>query len=283
LALAVGILCIGFSAIFVKLANTTGDVVGFFRLGIATLVLTIPVWLNWRRGRAKLPRGAIGLGLLGGLTFTADIGMWNTALTMIDAGTATLLGNTAPIWVALGAWFIFREKLHPTYWLGLALALCGAGVIVGLDAFLGMDTGLGNLLGVLTGVSYGAYQLVTQRAREHIDSLTYTWLFSGVGALAFLALSLLLRHPLVGLPTRSYFALLGLGLISHVGGWVLINYAFGHLRASLASVTLLGQPIVTALVAMPLLGEMPGVWHVGGGLMVLAGIYVVHRGTPLSK
>jgi drug/metabolite transporter (DMT)-like permease len=189
-----------------------------------------------------------------------------------------LLGNTAPIWVGLGAWLIFREKPHSTYWLGLALALGGAALIIGLDALLGTENGLGNLLGMLTGISYGAYQLVTRRAREHIDNLTYTWLFSATGALVFLVISPALGHSLVGLPAKSYLALLGLGLFSHLGGWLLINYAFGRLRASLVSVTLLGQPVFTALVAIPLLGETPTVWHVVGGLIVLAGIYVVHRG-----
>lgn len=277
LALGIGILCIGFSAIFVKLANTTGDVVGFYRMGSAALALTVPVAISWRRGRVRLPRKAIGLGLLGGLTFAGDIWLWNTALMMIQAGTATLLGNTAPIWVALGTWLIFREKLRSTYWLGLALALGGAALIIGIDALLGMETSLGNLLGLLTGISYGTYQLVTRCARECIDNLTYTWLFSAVGAFIFLFLSLVLDHPLLGLPTSSYLALLGLGLFSHVGGWLLINYAFGRLRASLVSVTLIGQPIVTALIAMPLLGETPGIWHVIGGLTALTGIYVVYR------
>lgn len=278
LALTGGIVCIGFSAIFVKFANTTGDVVGFYRLAIAALALTPPVVLNWRRGKARLPRGAVKLGVLAGLAFAADIGFWNTALTMISAATATLLGNTAPIWVGLGAWLIFRERPRSTYWLGLALALGGAALIIGLDALLGMGNGLGNLLGVLTGISYGAYQLVTRRAREHIDNLTYTWLFSATGALVFLIISPVLGHSLIGLPAKSYLALLGLGLFSHLGGWLLINYAFGRLSASLVSVTLLGQPIFTALVAIPLLDETPTIWHAVGGLIALVGIYVVHRG-----
>jgi drug/metabolite transporter (DMT)-like permease len=68
-----------------------------------------------------------------------------------------------------------------------------------------------------------------------------------------------------------------LGLITHMSGWLLINYAFGHLPASLASVTLLAQPIITTLVALPILGETPKPWHIVGGLITLIGIYTVHR------
>jgi drug/metabolite transporter (DMT)-like permease len=282
-ALVTGVLCIGFSPIFVKLANTTGDVVGFYRLAIATLVMSVPLIVHWRRGNARLPRRILGWGVLAGLFFALDLGVWNTSLTMTTASTATLLGNTAPIWVGLGAWLIFRERLRPAYWLGLVIALCGAALIVGVDS---VDTNgakntsmviLGNLLAASASVAYAGYQLTTQHTRQHIDNLTYMWLFSGVGAVVLLGVSLALGHPLTGLPASSYQALLGLALVTHILGWLLINYAFGYLRASLVSVTLLGQPIVATLAAMPILGEWPGLWHVVGGVVTLAGIYVVHR------
>jgi drug/metabolite transporter (DMT)-like permease len=57
-----------------------------------------------------------------------------------------------------------------------------------------------------------------------------------------------------------------------VGGWLSINYALGHIRASVASVSLLGQPVVTALISVPLLNEALSWAQIGGGLLVLAGI-----------
>lgn len=278
LALAAGILCIGFAPIFIKLAKTTGDVVGAYRMGIAALVMSIPAIVNWRRGGARLPREALEWAVLGGVCFASDIAVWGTALTMTTASTATLLGNTAPIWVALGAWWLYREELHSAYWLGLGVALGGAAMIIGVDGFNGTPVAmLGNLLAMLAGVAYAAYQLVTQRVRQQIDNLTYMWLFSAVGGIMLVGVSLSLDNPLTGLPPSSLRALLALSLVTHIGGWLLINYAFGHLRASLVSVTLLGQPIVATLLAMPILGEMPGPWHIAGGVITLAGIYLVHR------
>jgi drug/metabolite transporter (DMT)-like permease len=68
-----------------------------------------------------------------------------------------------------------------------------------------------------------------------------------------------------------------MGLFSQLGGWLAINYALGHLRAAPVSVSLLGQAVVTTLLAMPLLGEFPAPNQVLGGVLVLAGIYVVNR------
>ncbi len=65
--------------------------------------------------------------------------------------------------------------------------------------------------------------------------------------------------------------------MTQVLGYLAINYALGVLPASIVSPTLLAQPVVTALLAGPLLGEWLNVWQVAGGLAVLSGIYLVHR------
>ncbi|MDD2197146.1 MAG: EamA family transporter [Bacteroidales bacterium] len=72
-------------------------------------------------------------------------------------------------------------------------------------------------------------------------------------------------------------ALSGLGLISHFFGWLSINYALGHLKGTNVSVTLLSQSIVTALVAIPVLGESLSMNQIVGGLLVLSGVYYVNR------
>ncbi|MDQ3928056.1 MAG: DMT family transporter, partial [Chloroflexota bacterium] len=75
----------------------------------------------------------------------------------------------------------------------------------------------------------------------------------------------------------QYLSLVALALISHVLGWLAINYALGHLPASLTAVTLLLQPVMTALLAVPLLGEGLSLYQAGGGVLVLLGIYIVVR------
>jgi drug/metabolite transporter (DMT)-like permease len=66
-----------------------------------------------------------------------------------------------------------------------------------------------------------------------------------------------------------------LGILVQFLGWFLINYAQGYIRASVVAPTLLGQPVLTALLAIPLLGETFTLRHIAGGLTVLAGIYLV--------
>jgi drug/metabolite transporter (DMT)-like permease len=177
----------------------------------------------------------------------------------------------------LGALLLFRERLGRGFWLGLALAMAGAAVVLGTDALRSFEVGLGTLLGLLAGVFYGSYFLVTQRGRAQLDALSYFWLSSLINTGGLLVLTQAFGQPLTGYPPRSYLVLLALALGPQVIGWLAINYAQGHLPASLVSPTLLGQPVVTALLAGPMLGERLVPVQVLGGLAVLAGVLWVHR------
>jgi drug/metabolite transporter (DMT)-like permease len=276
LALAVGILSLGFSALFVRWANVPGPVMGVYRLGIASLVM-VPLFI-WRRwGKAHLSKSALFFALLGGLLTALDHAFWNTAVLYTTAANATLFGNTAPLWVALAAWLVFKERLRTNFWIGLALTLTGAVVVLGNDFLLHPDLGLGDLIALAAAIFYGGYLLVTQQGRRHLDTLSYVWLVSLSAALILLGVSLGAGLKLTGFSSQTYLAFVGAALVSQVLGYLAVAYALGHLPASLVAPTLIGQPVVTALLSIPFLGELmlPAQWI--GGLGVLAGIYLVHR------
>ena len=274
LALAVGIVCIALSAIWVKWANVPGPTSAFYRVLIAAVVL-VPVWLT--RRPAHLPRNATLLALLGGVFFALDLLLWNTSILLTSAANSTLLANNAPLWVGLGSLLFFRERLPRTFWWGMALALVGVGLILGGDMVRHPKLGLGDGLAMSAGMFYAAYLLTTQRARTQLDTLTFMTLGVVVSVVVLLVMCLGFGSPLAGFSRDTWLALLGLGLVSHLAGWLTINYALGHIRASVASVSLLGQPVLTALISIPLLNEVLSIEQIIGGALVLGGIWVVHR------
>jgi drug/metabolite transporter (DMT)-like permease len=279
-ALVCGILCIGCSALFVKFAGLPGTVSAFYRLLFAAPPL-LAAWL-WT-GKTIPARRDLLLMSAGGALFAIDLALWNSGLLLTSAATATLLANNAPIWVGLGALFIFRERLAPRFWLGLALSLLGMAFIVGAGGWRELRLNQGDLLSIGASMFYAAYLLTTQKARVANDTLTFMTVSVVVGAVLLLIFNLCLGLPLAGFSARSWWALVGLGLISHLVGWLAINYALGHLKASAVSVSLLGQAVVTALLSIPLLGETLGVAQSAGGLLVLSGIYLVNSRKGLKS
>jgi drug/metabolite transporter (DMT)-like permease len=178
----------------------------------------------------------------------------------------------------LAAWLFFHERLTANFWLGLAVAMIGMVLIVGVSGSLFTGSGLGNLLAIGASVLYAAYLLTTQRVRAQMDTTTFMMLSMAVGVVLLLVISLLGGLPLTGFSLTTWVALLGLGIISQLGGWLAINYALGHIQATRVSVTLLAQAVVTTLVAIPVLGELPTPVQAVGGALVLGGIYWVYRG-----
>src|SRR5579872_6342100 len=277
LMLALGIICIALSAIFTKWAGVPGTVSAFYRIAIAEVVLTLPFARAMARGRVTRDRRIWLLALGAGVFFALDLGLWNTSLFLTSAANATLLGNDAPILVGLGALVLFHERLKGMYWVGLALALAGMGIIVSKDVLGHSSLGGGDLLAMSAGVAYAAYLLATQRIRAKMDTLSSLFIPSMAGVVLLLGFNLALHRPLWGFSAHTYLALLAVSLISQLVGWLAINYALGHMRASIVSVTLLAQPVLTALFAVPLLGEPLASNQILGGVVALAGIYLVNR------
>lgn len=276
LALGFGLAAIGSSAVLLRLASTPGVTAVLYRMTIATVV-TLPIFLRRRASAGPLPARGVQIALLAGVFFALDLSAWGTGVVLGGATNPTLMANTAPLWVGIGAFFIFRERLGPRFWVGVLLAMLGAALVIQIDISKSFHVGAGTLLGLLASVFYGSYFLITQRGRERLDALSFFWISAFSASLCLLLFSLSFHLPIVGFSVTSYLYLVAMGLVTQVAGWLTINYAQGLLPASVVSPTLLGQPVVTALLAGPLLGEWIGPLEVVGGVAVLAGILLVHQ------
>jgi len=230
-----------------------------------------------------MPRIGVRWGIFGGIWFALNLGLLSSALLRTSAATATLLDNTAPVWVGLGALIFFHEKLGRRYWAGLVLALAGAAVVTGFRLSAGVSLNSGDVMAFVGAVFYAGYLLNTQRARRDLDSLTYLWLVAITAGLALLAFCLVTGLPLLGYSLASYLTLIALGVITQVGGWLLIIYALGHLPASAAVVVLLAQPVVTGLLSIPILGESLSVRQLIGGALLLTGITLCLAGNAREQ
>ncbi len=279
LALALAIAGITWSAIFVRWAGVPGPASAFYRVLIAGLIL-IP-WRLARGGRRPVSRPAATLAVAGGVFFALDLALWNTAVLRTHAAVASILGNNTPFFVGMMSWLIFRRRPRASFWIGLALALAGCVLIIGADLRRGAPGGSlsGDLLALAASVFFAAYLMTTERIRTSMDTLTFNTLAIAGSIVTLFVLCVALGLPLTGYPPRAWLALAGLGLVSQLMAYYALVYALGHLPATVTSVGLLAQVPGTALLAMLLLGEPLSAPQIGGGVVVLAGIYIVNRGS----
>src|SRR5476649_570932 len=98
LSLVIGIVCISFSPIFVKLSGAPPITSGFYRIFIAWLCLA-PYCVI--KKELKINRRNLQIAVAGGVVFGADIAVCNLSLIKISATVSTLIANLAPVWVGL--------------------------------------------------------------------------------------------------------------------------------------------------------------------------------------
>ena len=156
IALAVGISALSLSAMFVRWAEAPGPITGFYRLLISTILFT-PLFIRQQKQLEPINKKYLIFPLFAGIFTAFDFAFWNSSLKYTTAANATLLGNTSPLWVALFAFFILREKLRRSFWFGLIIALAGAALVMGSDFLLHPTLGLGDLMASAAAIFYASY------------------------------------------------------------------------------------------------------------------------------
>ena len=289
-ALFAGACGIAFAPIFVRLSELAPTATAFNRFALAVPVLW--VWLaigdtvgrSDNRPKRRHPTSAADYAILAlaGLFFAGDMGFWHWSITYTSVANATLLANTAPVFVVLGGWLLFGTRVRPLFLIGMATAMAGTAVLMQTSAGLGGRHLLGDALGVVTGLFYGAYLLTIQRLRASYDTMTIMAYAIPVSAVAMLGVSILNGETLLAVTTTGWMVVVGVALVSQVFGQSLIAYGLAQLPVAFASVSLLVQPVMAALWAWVLLAEPLGPIQALGAAVVLSGIWIARRGSLRS-
>lgn len=282
LALAGGVLALSFTTLFIRWSDAPGAITQFYRMGVATVFL-LP--FAARRKNAPNPgfKFLILLPMATALFSALDNALLSTSLDFTRIANATLLNNMAPLWVAIFAITVWKEKMTAGFWGGLVLAFAGAATVLGSNIFGEGGAAKGNIMALVSSVFYAGYFLVTQVARTRLTTIIYIFMVDLFAFVFLFLINLGMGNSFGPYPPLTWGVFLLAGLISQVGGYFGISYALGHLPASVVSPTLILQPVITALLAIPLFGENLNAGQIAGGLAALGGIYLLNVSRAKSE
>ena len=277
IALGVGTLALSFAAMYIRWAQAPGVVTGFYRLLLSTIIL-LPILLARRRTGIQHRRWMDILPpALSGMCMAANFALWNTSLSYTTVANASILGNISPLWVCTAAWLLFRERLNQHFWLGLLTIFVGLVFITSGHSLSHPHLGLGDLMAAGASLFSAAYILITQWGRRRLNALTYVWINGASATVWTLAIALALKYPLAGFPAQTWMIFIVAAITTQLVGYLAISFSLGRLSASVVSPTLNLQPVLTILLAIPLLGESPTFLQTGGCVLALGGVYLINR------
>ena len=296
-ALALGVLIASSSSILVRYAQAAGVdsiAIAAWRLAFAA-VLLLP-WVFARRGRelAALPRRDLVIALVAGLALAAHFATWISSLEHTSIASSAALVSTNPIWVGLASVLLLGLRLSAPTVAGIVLSLAGclmilaadgagssgssAGVLstdlasAGLASAVAPNPLFGNGLALVGALCISAYLLIGRGLAARVSLLLYIGLVYGFAAIALMLAALLYGVPLTGWSLAGWWLLLGLALGPQLIGHTAFNWALRHLSPTFVALSILGEPIGSAVFAALLFGEVPGLWQSLALAVLLAGI-----------
>jgi len=285
-ALAVAVAAVSTSAILVRYSAAPDGVKALYRVLFMT-ALVAPVALRGR-GRAAL-RSLSGRDLAvataAGAALAVHFFTWFVSVELTTVAASVTLVQTQPVFVAVGAYLLLREPPDRVAVAGILLAVAGAAVMaVGESGPVTGDSTVGNALAVVGAVMMAAYVLVGRDLRQRVPLFPYVTVVYAAATVVLFALVAVrgVRSGapvsyLVGYPPREYLLFAAMAVGPGLFGHTVVNWALEHVESEVVSVSLLGEPVGSALLAVVLLSEVPSPATVLGGAVVLVGIYVTSR------
>ena len=274
-ALAAAVAALTLSPLFLRWAQAPGMITSFYRMMITAVILT-PFALHSMRTAEKPEKREYIFPILAGVLSSVDHGLWATAMEQTTVANATLLNNISPLWVALFALLVWRERLGMRFWLGLVALLAGASLVLGSTILIRPDFVRGDLIAVASSFFYAGFYLATQRGRKRIATLPFLWIMMVTATVCLLGFTQAAGMPLGGYSISTYLVFVSAALVSQLGGYFMMAYTLGKLPASVVTPTMVAQPVLTALLAIPLAGEALLAGQTLGGAAALGGIYLVN-------
>jgi len=286
LVLACGVTIVSTASILIRIAQGEGVPslpIAALRLLLAASVLTPVVWVRSSQELLRIGRREISLSVLSGGFLAVHFWSWIASLGYTSVASSTALVTTNPLWVGLASVLIFGERLATGTTAGVLMTLAGSAMIFASDrssptAAVHADPVLGNLLALLGAVAASGYLLVGRALRGRVSLLTYIWLAYGSAAALLLLATAASGQALTGYSSLAYAAMLALALGPQLLGHTAFNWALRRVSATFVAVSILGEPVGSALLALFIFGEGFAPLQLGGFTLLLAGIFLAARG-----
>ena len=271
--IVVGVLGISMSSIFVKYSQAPSAVTAAWRLVWTVLMLT-PVVLGKKPVRRELtqtPKKLVFLSILSGLFLAIHFVLWFESLQHTSVASSTTIVCTEVIWVCLGFCLFLKGKLSWKAIAAIGVTLFGSVLIAFSDSGSGAQL-YGDILALLAAIAVAVYTLIGRVVREKLSTTVYTYMVYSACAAVLVVTCVSQGSSLFAYGWSAVIVGLLLAVFSTILGHSIFSWCLKYFSPAFVSASKLCEPVVAAVLAGFLFGELPGWLQVIGGVLILGGV-----------
>lgn len=275
----VGIIGISLSAIFVKYSTAPSAVTAAFRLSWTVVLMSPVVWgkKEVRKELLQMDRKAFGLSVVSGLFLAAHFVMWFESLNHTSVASSTSIVCTEVIWVAIGFCMFMKGKLTGKAILAIGVTVAGSLMIAYADSTAGTIHLYGDFLALMAAIAVSVYTLIGRTVRSSVSTSVYTYVVYSSCAAVLLLMCLVQGYQMFSYGVSAVIVGLLLSVFSTILGHSIFSWCLKYFSPAFVSASKLCEPVVAAIFAAFLFGEIPAVIQIVGGVTIIGGVYYYSR------
>lgn len=272
--IAIGVIGISLSSIFVKLSNAPSTVTAAFRLLWTVVLMTPSVFLkkDIRTELYSVGKKTLWLSIISGIFLAIHFIVWFESLNHTSVASSTTLVCTEVIWVSLGYCIFLKGKLSLKAVFTIALAFSGSALIAFADSSGG--SGLyGDILAILSAVAVAVYMLIGNSVRKTASTSVYTYIVYISCAVTLVGICIARNIHIFGYGYSSIIVGLLLAVFSTILGHSIFSWCLKYFSPSFVSASKLLEPVIAAVIAIFVFDEIPKPLQISGGAIILVSVW----------
>ena len=271
-AIAIGVISVSLSAIFVKLSSAESAVIAFYRMLFSVLIMS-PVFLLKYKSELKLLQKRDWLfSIVAGVFLAFHFILWFESLNYTSVASSTVLVTLQPIFAFVGTYLFFKEKVAFQSIVAVIVAISGSLLISWGDFRISGAALYGDGLALIACAFITGYLLFGQDVRKRLSLMTYTMVVYSVSTITLFFYVLFMGQSFGPYESNDWLLFVMLAIVPNLLGHTLFNWSLKWVSTNTISIAILFEPVGAAILAFFIFNEKLILSQVIGGIIVILGI-----------
>ena len=271
-AIAIGVISVSLSAIFVKLSSAESAVIAFYRMLFSVLIMS-PVFLLKYKSELKLLQKRDWIfSIVAGVFLAFHFILWFESLNYTSVASSTVLVTLQPIFAFVGTYLFFKEKVAFQSIVAVIVAISGSLLISWGDFRISGAALYGDGLALIARAFITGYLLFGQDVRKRLSLMTYTMVVYSVSTITLFFYVLFMGQSFGPYESNDWRLFVMLAIVPNLLGHTLFNWSLKWVSTNTISIAILFEPVGAAILAFFIFNEKLILSQVIGGIIVILGI-----------